>query len=450
VNGRRLLAGVVVASVLATVLSLTWTVVLAPLRSGGPAAPQASRAPGPGAQAVAAEPAGPEWSTAWANAPASAHKANPGGFPGFTFRNVVHTTIGGPRVRIRLTNRFGPAPIKFGHVTVAISAHAGGRRDGTNDPSDGSAVPGTMREVSFAGRTEVVVAQGADALSDPIDLEVPADADLLISVWTPAPAGRATYHPDAKQVSFISRGPQDRTSDVGATEFTLRTPYWWYVTAVEVTGAPGTIVALGDSITDGGASTEGANRRWPDYLAGRLAASPDPDYGVVNSGISGNRLLLDASFPRTKVYSIAGKSALTRFADDVLDRSGVRTVIILIGINDIIQTPQQADPVQITTGLSQVAARARAHGLRVVGATITPWKGWPGYTPKIDQVRLTVNEWIRAGGDGAFDAVADMDQATRDPADPAQLRREYHGGDYLHPNDAGLRAMANSIPLDRL
>lgn len=449
-NGRRLLAGVVVASVLATVLSLTWTVVVAPLRSGGQATPEASRGPLPGAQAVAAEPTGPEWSTAWANAPASAQKSNPGGFPGFTFRNVVHTTIGGPRVRIRVTNRFGPAPIRFGHVTVALSAHAGGRRDGINDASDGTAAPGTMRDVRFSGRTEVTVAQGADAISDPIDLAVPADADLLISVWTPTPAGRATFHPDAKQISFISRGPQDHAADLGAAAFTMRTPYWWYVTSVEVTGAPGTIVALGDSITDGGASTEGANRRWPDYLAGRLATSPVPDYGVVNSGISGNRLLLDAAYPRTKVYSIAGRSVLTRFADDVLDRSGVRTVIILIGINDIIQTPQQADPAQITAGLTQVAARAKAHGLRVVGATITPWKGWPGYTPKIDQVRVSVNDWIRAGGDGAFDAVADMDQATRDPADPAQLRREYHAGDYLHPNDAGLRAMANSIPLERL
>jgi lysophospholipase L1-like esterase len=399
---------------------------------------------------MAAEPAGPPWSTAWANAPASAVKNNPEGFPGFTFRNVVHTSIGGPRARVRITNRFGTAPVRFGHVTVAVSAHPGGRRDGTVAASDGTAQPGTMRDVRFGGQTTVTVPVGVDALSDPIDLDVPADTDLLVSVWTPAASGRATYHPDAKQISFISRGPQDRAGDPTPAAFTMRTPYWWYVTSVEVTRAPGTIVALGDSITHGGASTIGANRRWPDYLAARLAGSTDPDYGVVNAGISGNRLLLDASYPKTRIYSIAGRSALTRFADDVLDRAGVRTVIILIGINDIMQEPRQKNPAQLTAGLTQLAARARAHGLRVVVATVTPFKGWPSYTPQSEQVRQAVNAWIRAGGGGAFDAVADFDLATRDPADRTRLRQDLHGGDHLHPNDAGQRAMAAAIPLDRL
>ncbi len=446
-NRRRLLAGAVVAAVMAMVLPLTWT-VLVPVSPADPGT-AASRPPVAGRPAVAAEPAGPPWSTAWGTAPASAAKDNPGGFPGFTFRNVVHTTIGGPRVRIRVTNRFGTAPVRFGHVTVAVSAHPGGRRDGSTVASNGTAAPGTMRDARFGGRAEVTVAPGADALSDPIDLAVPADADLLISVWTPAASGRATYHPNAKQISFLSRGPQDRAGDPTPTGFTVRTPYWWYVTAVEVTGAPGTIVALGDSITDGGASTVGANRRWPDYLAARLAGSTDPDFGVVNSGISGNRLLLNASHPRTRIYSIAGRSALARFDDDVLDRAGVRTVIILIGINDIMQEPRQ-NPAQLTAGLTQLAARARARGLRVVGATITPFKGWPSYTPQIEQVRLAVNNWIRSAGGDAFDAVADFDQATRDPADLSRLRRDLHGGDQLHPNDAGQRAMAAAIPLDRL
>jgi lysophospholipase L1-like esterase len=447
-NGRRLLAGAVVAAVLATVLSVA-SALFPSLRPAAPAAP-ASAPPPAGAPVAAAEPAGPEWSTAWASAPASAARNNPDGYPGYTFRNVVHTTIGGPRARVRITNRFGTAPIRFGHVTVAISAHSGGKRDGTNAASDGTAQPGTMRDLRFGGAKEVVVPVGADALSDPVDLAVPADADLLVSVWTPAASGRATYHPAAKQTSFLSRGPQDRAGDDAATGFKTSTSYWWYLSAVEVTGAPGTIVAFGDSITEGGASATGGNRHWPDYLAARLAESAEPDYGVVNSGISGNRLLLDAGYPRTRVYAIAGRSGLTRFAEDVLDRAGVRTVIISIGINDITVDPRQKDPDQLTAGLAQLAARARAQGLRVVGVTITPFKGWPAYSSQTEKVRQAVNTWIRAGGAGTLDAVADFDQAVRDPADPARIREDLHGGDFLHPNDAGQRALAATIPLDRL
>jgi lysophospholipase L1-like esterase len=447
-NGRRLLAGAVVAAVVATVLAVA-SALFPALRPDAPA----TEAPAPaaaGAPVVAAGPAGPQWSTAWANAPASAARNNPDGYPGYTFRNVVHTTIGGPQARIRVSNRFGTAPVRFGHVTVAVSAHSGGQRDGTNVASDGTARPGTMRDVRFGGAEEVTVPVGADALSDPVDLEVPADADLLVSVWTPAVSGRATHHPAAKQTSFMSRGPRDRAGDMAATAFTTRTSSWWYVSAVEVTEAPGTIVAFGDSITEGGASTIGGNRRWTDYLAARLAESPEPDYGVVNSGISGNRLLLDAGYPRNPIYAPAGRSGLTRFSDDVLDRAGVRTVILVIGVNDITVDPRQKDPAKLTAGLAQLAARARAQGLRVVGATITPFKGWPAYSSQTEKVRQAVNTWIRSGGAGTFDAVADFDQAVRDPADPARIRAGLHGGDSLHPNDAGQRALAGTIPLDRL
>jgi lysophospholipase L1-like esterase len=443
-NGPRLTARMAVASVLATIVSVTFT------WTAGPARPSGQARPGVVQPAAAATRPGPEWSTAWAAAPSSATKGHRGGLPGFTFRNVVHTTIGGPRVRIRVSNRFGTAPLRFGHVTVAVSAHSGGRRDSGNDPSDGTAVADTMRTLAFTGMRYVTVPAGAEVLSDPMSLVVPADADLLVSAWTPVRSGRVTNHADAKQISFVARGPQDHAADTGAAAFTTRTPYWFYLDAVEVTGAPGTVVALGDSITDAGASSVGLNRRWPDYLAARLASSPTPDYGVANSGISGNRLLLDAGYPRTRIYSAAGRSARNRFGDDVLDRSGVRSVIILIGINDIIQTPRQSDPARITAGLTALAGQARAHGLRVVGATITPWKGWTTYDPRIDGVRLTVNDWIRAGGDGAFDAVADFDVAVRDPFDPLRLRSECDGGDHLHPNDAGQQALAGAIPLNAL
>ena len=392
----------------------------------------------------------PTWSTAWATAPTSAAPDRPGGYPGYTFRNVVHTTIGGPLVRLRLTNRFGSRPVRFGHVTVALSGHPGARRDGTAALSDGSAQPGTVTDVHFAGRGDVTVAAGADVLSDPVPLAVPVDADLLVSIWTPEPSGTVTYHRNAKQTSYFTHGPADHAGDVSAAAYAEQTSFWFYVAAVEVTGAPGTIVVLGDSISDGGSSPAGANARWPDYLAARLAAGPQPDYGVANSGISGNRVLLDSASPGSPAASRGGISAQARFGADVLERSGARAVIVLIGINDIMLPPRQADPARITAGLAQIAAQAHAAGLRVIGGTLTPWQGRPSYTPERDAVRMAVNNWIRAGGGGSFDAVADFDRAVRDPMNPMRLRHDYDGGDGLHPNAAGNQALAGAVPLDQL
>jgi lysophospholipase L1-like esterase len=175
-----------------------------------------------------------------------------------------------------------------------------------------------------------------------------------------------------------------------------------------------------------------------------------PDYGVANSGISGNRVLLDSNYPDYTRYSTFGVSALARLPWDVLDRSGARTVIVFEGINDIQQTPHQADPQQIIAGLAQIAAQAHARGLRVVGATIMAWKGWGAWTPELEATRVAVNTWIRSGGDGALDGLADFDAVTRDPADPQQMRPAFDSGDHLHPNDAGDATMAASIPLNRL
>ncbi|MCY1139572.1 SGNH/GDSL hydrolase family protein [Actinoplanes sp. Pm04-4] len=438
---RRLLIGVLVASVLTTVLTVSWA-VLGPLRSGT-SSPQAP------AQAAVALPApsGPSWSTAWAAAPSSAGLDKP---LGHTVRNVVHTTIGGPRVRVRLSNRFGLEPLRFGHVTVALSAHAGGRRDGFLDPSDGTAVPGTLLDATFGGRGQVTVPPGGDVLSDAVPLAVPADADLLVSVWTPRKPAAGTMHAEPKQRSLVSPDSLDRAGDETATAFKRGVWAWFYVTAVEVTGAPGTIVAFGDSITNGAASTPGRNRRWTDLLAARLADGPEPDYGVANAGISGNRILLDARYPRYRTTAVAGPSGKSRFTEDALERSGARTVILLAGINDIMQAPRQTDPARIADGLAGLAARAQAQGLRVVAGTITPWQGYHSYTKAADKVRLRVNAWIRAGGDGAFDGVADFDRTLRDPFQPLRLNPRYDGGDHLHPNDAGMAALAGAVPLDLL
>jgi lysophospholipase L1-like esterase len=384
-----------------------------------------------------------DWETAWATAPAAAVAGAGQGYAGYTIRNVVHPTAGGDRVRIHLSNRFGTAPVLFGHVTVAVSAHAGGAAD----PSDGTA-SGPVDDVLFNGRTQFTVPAGAEAISDPVALRVPANRDLLVTTWTPSVSGPVTYHPAAMQTSVFSRGPEDHAGDVAAGAFTETTTVWHYISGVDVTGPPGTVVALGDSITDGVASTVGANRRWTDYLAARLAASAEPAYGVANSGISGNRVLLDSNDPGYSIYSMFGRSAATRLSPDVLDRAGARTVILFEGINDIQLAPHQTDPAQLIAGLAQIAARSHDRGLRVIGATIMPFAGWTAYTPELDAVRAAVNDWIRAGR--AFDGVADFDVATRDPADPARLRPGFDCGDHLHPNDAGDRAMAAAVPLDRL
>ncbi|WP_205650435.1 GDSL-type esterase/lipase family protein [Actinoplanes solisilvae] len=268
--------------------------------------------------------------------------------------------------------------MRFGHVTVALSARTGVRRDGTGDHSDGTAVPGSMRDVAFGGRPEAVVAAGAEVLG-------------------------------------------------------------------EVTGAPGTIVAFGDSITNGAASTPGRNQRWPDLLAARLATSPVVGFGVANAGVSGNRILLDARHPRYRSTAIAGRSGLSRFAADALEPAGVRTVIVFAGVNDIIQTPRQTDPARVVEGLTRLVHQGQARGVRVVVCTIPPFRGWSGHTTEAERVRGQVNAWIRTR-----EAFADFDLALRDPADPLRLRPDLDGGDHLHPNDAGMFALAAAVPLEQL
>jgi lysophospholipase L1-like esterase len=401
------------------------------------------------ASAARDRPSGTAWSTAWGTAPAAAVSGVATGYAGFTIRNVVHPTAGGSKVRIHLSNRFGTLPVLMGHVTVAVSAHAGGQRSGTVDPSDGE-VSGPVKDVLFGGRESVTIPAGAEFVSDPVALRVRPDHDLLVSTWTPQPSGTVTFHPSAMQDSVFSRGPADHAGDKSAAAFGEKTSVWHYLNGVDVSGGPGTVVALGDSITDGVTSTYGANRRWTDYLAARLATSPVPDYGIANSGISGNRILLDDGYPDYTIYRTFGPSALTRLPQDVLERAGARSVIIFEGINDIQQTPHQDDPEAIIAGLSQLTTQAHDRGLKVVGATIMPWKGWQSYTPELDKTREAVNDWIRSGGDGTLDGVADFDLVTRDPADPAQMLPAFDSGDHLHPNDAGDKAMAASIPLSAL
>jgi lysophospholipase L1-like esterase len=214
---------------------------------------------------------------------------------------------------------------------------------------------------------------------------------------------------------------------------------WHYVSGVDVQGgAEASIVTLGDSITDGVGSVAGANHRWPDYLADRLHGR----YGVLNAGISANRLLLDVP------GSGAGQNALSRFDRDVLSVGGVRTLIVLEGINDIQQDPHQTDPAAITSAYRQLVTQAHARGIRVLGGTLTPFKGWRVYDETLEATRTAVNTFIR--GSGVFDGVVDFDAAVRDPADPLRMLPAYDSGDHLHPGDAGYERMAAAVRLDRL
>ncbi|MBH1932856.1 SGNH/GDSL hydrolase family protein [Streptomyces sp. AV19] len=389
------------------------------------------RAAAPGRTPEAAPASAGSWTGTWAAAPAAAEpRTGRNGLAGTSIRNVIHTSVGGTGARVQLSNLFGNRPLHIAHASIAVSA----------GPGTAAAVPGSMRRLTFGGRTAAVVPAGRAAFSDPVPLPVAPASDLLVTLYSAAPSGPVTLHPHARQLSWLARG--DRTEDAGGARYATRTAYWRYVTAVDVWGtqAAGAVVAIGDSITDGVTSTAGANQRWTDHLAARLRTERGaPRYGVLNTGISGNRILL-SNRGRAPANN---PGALDRFDRDVLDRTGVRAVVVELGVNDILRRPQQLDPRRILAGLHQLVARAHERGLTVVGATLTPFGGHLGVVPRQETVRLAVNAEIRAGR--VFDAVVDFDRVLRDPADPQRLLPAYDSGDRLHPNDAGYRRMAGAV-----
>lgn len=376
------------------------------------------------------------WVGAWSTSPAA---AEPGtetqGMAGRSIRNVVHTSTGGTSARITLSNLYGQSPLTITHATIAIAA-------GENSAE---AAAETMRRLTFGGGTTVVIAAGGQAVSDAVRVNVPRDTDVLVTTYSPTPSGPVTYHPRARQVSYIAAG--DHTEDPTAAPYTEQTPYWRYLTALDVLSneSAGTVVALGDSITDGITSTMGANHRWTDVLSERLRTAlvngaDVPRYSVVNEGISGNQVLAGGLGRPAD-----NPSGLGRFGRDVLSRTNAKVVVIDLGINDILRNPKLADPVKITGGLRTLVRQAHARGLKVIGATLMPFEGHRGYTPAREAVRQQVNVEIRAGR--VYDAVVDFDKALRDPYDPRRLRSDYDSGDHLHPSDKGYRTMAETFDL---
>ncbi|MER7045300.1 SGNH/GDSL hydrolase family protein [Streptomyces jumonjinensis] len=382
----------------------------------------------PASPAAARTPAGTPWigwTGTWAAAPSHAVP----GLPGASIRNVVHTSAGGYAVRIRITNRFGTAPLRLGAVTVALQTPGA--------PKSPGAVPGSVRRVTHRGAAAITVPAGRDLVTDPVPLWVRAAAHLLVTLHTPADSGPATYHRSAVQTNFIAPGG-DHTADESGAAYTATTGSWYYLAGVDILSplTRGSVVAFGDSITDGSGSTNSADRRWPDRLAARLAAlPPHRRLGVLNAGIAGNRLLLDGT----------GPSALSRFDADALTHTGVRAVIVMEGVNDIKGRPEQTDPAAFAAAYRQLAARAHARGIRVIGGTIAPFGGHSGWTEAREAVRQSVNRFIRTGG--LFDGVADFDAAVRDPQRPERILPAYDPGDHLHFNDAGYQAMADAVDL---
>ncbi|MFI8927837.1 SGNH/GDSL hydrolase family protein [Streptomyces sp. NPDC053474] len=380
------------------------------------------------------------WVGTWSASPAGAEPGTEAhGLAGRSVRNVVHTSVGGDGARVTLSNLYGSRPLTVTHASLAVAAGAGSP----------AAAADTLRRLTFRGETSVVIPPGRQVVSDAARLRVPHDADLLVTTYSPTPSGPVTYHPHARQISYVADG--DRTEDATGAAYHEQSPYWRYVSAVDVLSSDtdGTVVVIGDSITDGITSTMGANRRWTDVLADRLRDEAGaPRYSVVNQGISGNRVLSDGRPGRFADAPAANPSGLSRFGRDVLGRSGAKAVVIALGINDILRNPRQTDAQRILDGLRELTRQAHTRGLRVVGATLMPFGGHRGYTPALEAVRQSVNAEIRSGR--VFDDYVDFDKALRDPYDPRRLLRRYDSGDSLHPSDAGFRRMGETFDLGAL
>lgn len=401
----------------------------------------------PPARAQPAGAAAGNWIGTWSASPQPVWEPDffaPVGIPrslrNQTVRQVARVSLGGSRVRVELSNEYGEQPLVIGAARVALAGERG------------VVVPGSDRALTFGGSPSATVPPGAPILSDPVDLAVPALGSVAVSLFLPEITPTTTWHNEGVQTAYIS-GEGDLTGAAGfepAQTVLSRI----FLSGIMVDAAPGAraVVTFGDSITDGATSTPDANRRWPDFLAARLVGA-GANVAVLNEGISGARVLRDRM----------GDNALARFDRDVLSHAKADTVVLMMGINDIgwpgtILVPKgepapSAD--EIIAGYRQLIDRAHARGMRILGATLTPFedtfRGNPlfGYYDEAKEAkRQAVNAWIRTGG--AFDGVIDFDAVARDPANPKHIRAEFDSGDHLHPQDTGYEAMAESVDLGLL
>jgi lysophospholipase L1-like esterase len=394
--------------------------------------------------------AGGHWVSAWTTA---LYAPNP--MPGMaveptindkTIRMIVRPSIGGHRLRVRFSNEFGATPMTIASAHIALTA------EGSKIQAETDGV------LTFGGSPKITIPAGAPAFSDPVDIAVKPLAEVSISIYLPGPAPASSMHAQALHDAYVS-GPGDLTSKTELTGAETKQT-WYFLSGMDMWAPSGitTLVAFGDSITQGYGAKSASYMDYPDQLAQRLSAQGVPTLAVVNQGISGNRILHDG----------AGVSALARFDRDVLSLPGVTGMIVLEGINDItfphIRLPgakpgdgasneapfksQFVSADELIAGLRQIVTRARAHGIQVYGATIMPCEGVNTYSEEGEAIRQAVNKWIRTSN--AFDAVIDFDKLMSDPLRPTRMRPEYDSGDHVHPGAAGYKAMADYIPLELL
>jgi lysophospholipase L1-like esterase len=395
---------------------------------------------------------GPQhWVTTWTTANVASDQ--PTVFSNQTIREIVHTTIGGSAVRIRLSNTFGTRGIRLDAVFIGLQK-AGLQKDGA------ALVLQSNHEVTFGGSRTIAIPEGAEVLSDPISFAVGSEQNLAISLFTAGETGPATVHGSAFQTNYVS-GAGNFAAEEGANAFAIATGSkaagakttwsWYFLSAVEVLApadVKGAVVALGDSITDGASSRPDKNERWTDVLARRLLAG-HTKIAVLNAGIGGNRVLTSSP--------CWGQNALARLGRDVLAQAGIEAVILFEGTNDVGQPDAPATDTnpcrsrtqvtadEIIAGYKQIIARTHARGLKIFGATILPYQGIGAWTTTGEAKRLAVNQWIRTSR--AFDGVIDFDAALRDPATPSRMAPQYDSGDHLHPAPAGHEAMGNAVDL---
>lgn len=383
--------------------------------AASPQQPRVASAPAAATQSAAAQP----------SAPAVPAGPRPGQhFDNQTVRMIVRTSIGGRRVRLQFSNAFSAAPLVLGAAHIATRA------------KESEIVPATDRALTFSGKPSATIPVGALIVSDAVDLDVTPLGDLAVSVFFPSDTGTPTTHATGLHSTYISKEGNFTAQPALADAATTQS--WYFLSSVDVLApaTTGLIVAYGDSITDGATSTVDSDHSWPSLLAARLVKGGTANLAVVNQGISGNRVLRDGT----------GVNALARFDRDVLSQEGVKWLMILEGINDIGQGAR--DPVtadELIAGQRQLIERAHMHGIKVIGCTLTPYKGAAYYSDEGEGKRIALNNWILTSG--AYDATVDFDAATKDPNDPKQIRPDFNIRDHLHPNDAGYQAMADAINL---
>jgi lysophospholipase L1-like esterase len=387
-----------------------------------------------------------EWVGSWATAVTAAEPTGSArnGFNNQTLRLIVHTSVGGEKVRIRLSNIFGEQTTTIGHATVA--------KPNTSTPELSDVDPATVRDLTFNGRQSTTMLKGAELLSDPVNLAVRDLEDLVITVFFPVASGPASWHATSQQSSFAGAG--DLSTATGGAGFTTRRDCCWYfLSGVDVLRAKtaGSVVVLGDSLGDANGSTLNANTRWPDLLAKRLVTSGHKGKvpGVLNASLAGNRLNHEGPEPGAGGFPgfvQLGTNAGARLNEDVFPQTGAQTVIMDLGINDIWMTGDSAEA--IIDSIRKISTQVQERGLRFVACTLGPYEGFAlegAWTPEKEATRNAVNAFLRTSSE--FDGLIDFDALLRDPAQPSKLRAEFDSGDHIHPNDVGNQAMADAIPL---